>query len=91
MFTIPSRTIPRPAPPHAFSLKTLPSDPFGAPPSIFLHIPRPAAAPPHFPSSPLPPPPPTLRLPKETAMHFDAHQPVIDDLEARILTIRDSL
>ncbi|MEN0021279.1 MAG: peptide chain release factor 2 [Planctomycetota bacterium] len=24
-------------------------------------------------------------------MHFDAHQPVIDDLEARILTIRDSL
>jgi hypothetical protein len=25
------------------------------------------------------------------AMHFDAHQPVINDLEARILTIRDSL
>jgi len=25
------------------------------------------------------------------AMHFDAHQPVIDDLEARIVTIRDSL
>ena len=25
------------------------------------------------------------------AMHFDAHQPIIDDLEARILTIRDSL
>jgi len=24
-------------------------------------------------------------------MHFDAHQPVIDDLEARITTIRDSL
>lgn len=24
-------------------------------------------------------------------MHFDAHQGVIDDLEARILTIRDSL
>ena len=24
-------------------------------------------------------------------MHFDAHQPVIDDLEARILAIRDSL
>jgi len=24
-------------------------------------------------------------------MHFDAHQPVIADLEARILTIRDSL
>jgi len=24
-------------------------------------------------------------------MHFDAHQPVIDDLEARIVTIRDSL
>jgi len=24
-------------------------------------------------------------------MHFDAHQPVINDLEARILTIRDSL
>lgn len=26
-----------------------------------------------------------------THMHFDAHQPVINDLEARILTIRDSL
>jgi hypothetical protein len=25
------------------------------------------------------------------AMHFDAHQPVINDLRARILTIRDSL
>ena len=25
------------------------------------------------------------------AMHYDAHQPVIDDLEARITTIRDSL
>ncbi len=24
-------------------------------------------------------------------MHFDAHQSIIDDLEARILTIRDSL
>ncbi len=24
-------------------------------------------------------------------MHFDAHQPVINDLEARIVTIRDSL
>lgn len=24
-------------------------------------------------------------------MHFDAHQPVIDDLEARITAIRDSL
>jgi len=24
-------------------------------------------------------------------MYYDAHQPVIDDLEARILTIRDSL
>jgi len=24
-------------------------------------------------------------------MHFDAHQPIIVDLEARILTIRDSL
>lgn len=27
----------------------------------------------------------------ETAMHYDAHKPVIDDLQARILTIRDSL
>jgi predicted metallo-beta-lactamase superfamily hydrolase len=26
-----------------------------------------------------------------THMHYDAHQPIIDDLEARILTIRDSL
>lgn len=34
----------------------------------------------------------TPRLFKEpSAMHFDAHQPVIDDLEARIVTIRDSL
>jgi hypothetical protein len=24
-------------------------------------------------------------------MHYDAHQPIIDDLEARIVTIRDSL
>jgi hypothetical protein len=24
-------------------------------------------------------------------MHYDAHQPIIADLEARILTIRDSL
>jgi hypothetical protein len=32
-------------------------------------------------------------LPSDTmpTMHFDAHQPIIDDLEARILTIRDSL
>jgi hypothetical protein len=34
------------------------------------------AACPHFPIAP---------------MHYDAHQPVIDDLEARILTLRDSL
>jgi hypothetical protein len=27
----------------------------------------------------------------ETAMHYDAHQPIINDLEARILTLRDSL
>jgi hypothetical protein len=26
-----------------------------------------------------------------TPMHYDAHQPIIDDLEARITTIRDSL
>jgi hypothetical protein len=25
------------------------------------------------------------------AMHFDAHQPVLDELEARITAIRDSL
>jgi hypothetical protein len=25
------------------------------------------------------------------AMHYDAHQPIINDLAARILTIRDSL
>ena len=33
------------------------------------------------------------QVPSDTmpAMHFDAHQPIIDDLEARILTIRDSL
>lgn len=24
-------------------------------------------------------------------MHYDAHQPIINDLEARITTIRDSL
>jgi len=24
-------------------------------------------------------------------MHYDAHQPVINELEARILTLRDSL
>jgi len=24
-------------------------------------------------------------------MHFDAHQPVLDELEARIIAIRDSL
>jgi hypothetical protein len=35
--------------------------------------------------------PPTLGPSPEPLMHFDAHQPVIDDLEARILTIRDSL
>jgi hypothetical protein len=27
----------------------------------------------------------------DLGMHFDAHQPIINDLEARILTIRDSL
>ncbi len=34
-----------------------------------------------------------MRLPSDTMphMHFDAHQPIIDDLEARIVTIRDSL
>ena len=26
-----------------------------------------------------------------SAMHYDAHQPVINNLEARIVTIRDSL
>jgi len=26
-----------------------------------------------------------------SSMHYDAHQPVIADFEARILTIRDSL
>jgi hypothetical protein len=39
---------------------------------------------------PVPPdraPPPAILEP----MHFDAHQPIINDLEARILTIRDSL
>jgi hypothetical protein len=25
------------------------------------------------------------------AMHYEAHQPVIDEIEARITTIRDSL
>lgn len=30
-------------------------------------------------------------LPYPPPMHFDAHQPIIDDLEARITTIRDSL
>lgn len=34
----------------------------------------------------IPAAPPTLR-----PMHYDAHQPIIADLEARILTIRDSL
>lgn len=29
--------------------------------------------------------------PLEVLMHYDAHQPVIDGLEARIVTIRDSL
>jgi len=24
-------------------------------------------------------------------MHYDAHQPIINDIEARILTLRDSL
>lgn len=33
----------------------------------------------------------TPHLFKESPMHFDAHQPVIDDLEARIITLRDSL
>ncbi len=28
---------------------------------------------------------------RDICMHFDAHQPIINDLEARILTIRDSL
>jgi hypothetical protein len=28
---------------------------------------------------------------RRKTMHYDAHQPVIDDLEARITTIRDSL
>ena len=39
------------------------------------------------------PPPPRYTSPAftETTMHFDAHKPVIDDLQARILTIRDSL
>jgi len=32
-----------------------------------------------------------LREEASPPMHYDAHQPVIDDLEARILTIRDSL
>jgi len=31
------------------------------------------------------------RNPYTRRMHFDAHQPVIDDLEARITAIRDSL
>ena len=26
-----------------------------------------------------------------TPMHYDSHQPIINDLEARITTIRDSL
>jgi hypothetical protein len=26
-----------------------------------------------------------------TVMHFDSHRQIIDDLQARILTIRDSL
>lgn len=37
-------------------------------------------------------PAPVLHHPRyPPAMHYEAHQPVIDDLEARILTIRDSL
>jgi hypothetical protein len=28
---------------------------------------------------------------KPKPLHYDAHQPIIDDLEARITTIRDSL
>jgi len=31
------------------------------------------------------------RTTSEFAMHYENHQAVIDDLEARILTIRDSL
>ncbi len=30
-------------------------------------------------------------VPGTTTMHYDSHQAVIDDLEARITTIRDSL
>jgi len=33
----------------------------------------------------------SLVLPYYHSMHYDAHQPIIDDLEARITTIRDSL
>lgn len=40
---------------------------------------------------PRPRPAYTPDLFKEAPMHFDAHQPVIDDLEARIMTLRDSL
>ena len=44
------------------------------------------------PNARAPPTVPTLfSLLPVSFMHFDAHQPVIDDLEARILTIRDSL
>jgi hypothetical protein len=52
-------------------------------PRSFARMPRrrPEAAPGRR-SSPFQAPPP---------MHYDAHQPVIDDLEARIVTIRDSL
>jgi hypothetical protein len=30
-------------------------------------------------------------MPQEKSMHLEAHQDVINDLEARIVTIRDSL
>lgn len=33
----------------------------------------------------------TRDLRHEATMHYDAHQPIINDLEARITTIRDSL
>jgi|GEM_PF-5455000 len=32
-----------------------------------------------------------LRVTLSAPMHYDAHQPVINELEARILTLRDSL
>jgi hypothetical protein len=33
----------------------------------------------------------TIALCSETIMHYDAHKNIIEALEARILTIRDSL